>query len=286
MLRLFPLLGALLVLPALAAEPIDISTPGMVDWSGEETGQVYVAGDLTMTLTVTGDESERTATLTVEKPGVDPVEISGLGSGTGYGQVGVFPFDETAGLSVIFAVYAGGAHCCMQIVTATETEAGFVTGDVASVDGDAIYLEDLDGDGIYEMPVYDGRFLYAFDAYAFSLPPQQVFKSRDGVSYDASDDPRWQSLYEAQLTEMRPSCSGETWDLGVCGGLLGVAARLGTYDAELETVQAALEAGKRTSGWDEFIVCVDAECSATETVTDFVEAIDRSLRLWGYLEAR
>lgn len=286
MLRFLPLLAALLAMPTVAAEPVDLSEPGMAEWAGDEPEQVFVAGDLTMTLTVSGDDSERLATLKVERPGAEAVELSGLGSGTGYGQVGVFPFDESGGRSVIFAVYAGGAHCCMQIVTATEAAGGWVTDDVGSVDGDNVRLEDLDGDGIFEMPQFDGRFNYTFDAYAFSYPPQQVIKSKDGVSNDASADPKWRSFFETQLGEMRGDCSGETWNLGVCAGLLGVAARLGTYDEELALVTEAIAAGKQTSGWEDFNVCIDAACSATEDVKDFAVAIDRSLRAWGYLPAR
>jgi hypothetical protein len=286
MLRFLPLVVALLATPTLAAEPVDLSEPSMMEWAGDAAEQVFVAGDVTMTLTISGDEAERLATLKVEKPGTDAVELSGIGSSIGYGRVGVFPFDESGGRSVIFAVYSGGAHCCMQIVTATETADGWVTDAVGSVDGDSVWLEDLDGDGIFEMPLFDGRFAYTFDAYAFSYPPQQVIKSKDGVSYDASADPKWRSFFETQLGERRGDCSGETWNLGVCAGLLGVAARLGTYDEELALVAAALEAGKRTSGWDDFIVCIDIACSATEKVTDFDAAIDRSLRAWGYLPAR
>ena len=286
MLRFLPLVVALLAPPTLAAEPVDISEPGMAEWAGDEPEQVFVAGDVTMTLTISGDEAERLATLKVEKPGTDAVELSGLGSGVGFGRIGVFPFDESGGRSVIFAVYSGGPHCCMQIATATETDGGWVTDDVGSVDGDSVWLEDLDGDSIFELPLVDGRFAYAFDAYAFSYPPQQVLKSRNGVSYDASADPKWRSFFETQLDEMRGDCSGETWNLGVCAGLLGVAARLGTYDEELALVTEALAAGKRTSGWDDFIVCTDIACSATEKVADFREALDRSLRAWGYLPAR
>jgi hypothetical protein len=247
---------------------------------------VFVAGDITMTLSVTGDDSERIGTLKIEKPGAAPVELSGLGSGTGYGEVGVFPFDENGGRSVIFAVYAGGAHCCMQIVAATEQGDGWVTDDLGSVDGDAVTLEDLDGDGIFEMPQFDGRFNYTFDAYAFSYPPQQVLKSKGGESYDDSANSKWRSFYETQLNAMRGDCSGETWNLGVCAGLLGVAARLGTYDEELALVTAALAAGKRTSGWDTFTVCVNLECSATKDTADFAEAVELSLRAWGYLPVR
>lgn len=287
MLRLLvPLLGALFVMPALAADPIDISEPAMVEWSGDETGQVYVAGDLTMTLMVSGDESERVATLTVEKPGTQPAEVSGLGSGTGYGQVGVFPFDEAGGRTVLFAVYAGGAHCCMQIVSVTETADGLVTDEIGSVDGDSIGPQDIDGDGIFELPLFDGRFNYTFDAYAFSYPPTQIYKSKDGTSYDDSANPHWHDYYVMQVEERRGDCSGETWSLGVCAGLLGAAARIGTFEADLATIEAALAAGKEKSSWETFDICADAACSSRTTTPDFGVAVRALLTEWGYLPAR
>jgi len=286
MLRLLPLLVALMATPTLAAEPVDISEPAMIDWAGDVAEQVFVARDLTMTLTISGDDSERLATLRVEKPGAEAVEISGLGSGTGYGEVGVFPFDENGGRSVIFAVYAGGAHCCMQIVTATETAAGFVTGDVGSVDGDAVTLEDIDGDGIFELPLFDGRFNYTFDAYAFSYPPTEVYKAKDGVSYDDSANPLWHDYFATQVEERRGDCSGETWNLGVCAGLLGAAARIGTFEAELATVEAAIKEGKPTSRWDTFDICAAAACSRSTTTPDFGIAVRALLTEWGYLAAR
>lgn len=286
MLRLAALLAALIVTPALAAEPQELGgpNPSMAEWAGDAPEpQVFVSGDLTMTLTVTGEPSERVATLKVEKPGANAVEISGLGSGNGYGQVGVFPFDENGGRTVVFAVYAGGAHCCMQIVTATETPNGFVTDEVGSVDGDNVYLEDIDSDGIYELPLFDGRFNYTFDAYAYSYAPQQIYKSKDGMSYDASADPRFHDFYVAQVEERRGDCSGETFYSGVCAGLLGAAARIGTFEDELKTVSAAIEAGKVSSGWEDFDICSDAQCSSRTKTTDFVTAVRALLTEWDYL---
>ena len=178
---------ALVALPALAAE---LAPNEMLDWSGEDGAeQVFTAGDLTMTLKLSGDESEKTATLTVEKPGAAPVEVSGSGAGTGYGQVGVVDFDSNGQRSVLFAVYAGGAHCCMQTTAVTETAGGWVTAEVGAFDGDSVHPEDIDGDGTFEIASRDDRFNYAFDAYAFSYPPPAFLKSRDGEVYDASAEP-------------------------------------------------------------------------------------------------
>ena len=51
-------------------------------------------------------------------------------------------------------------------------------------------------------------------------------------------------------------------------------------------VTAALAAGKRSSGWDDFTVCEDVACSATKDTKDFGEAIELALRAWEYLPAR
>jgi hypothetical protein len=285
-MRLAVLLVALFAFPALAAEPVPLSENSMFEWSGNDGElQVFTSGDLTLTLTVTGDPSERLATLKVEK-GSETAEVSGLGSGGGFGVLGVFPFDENGMRTVIFATYAGGAHCCMQTEQVTETPNGFVTGHVITVDGDIIAPEDLDGDGVYELPTWDDRFGYAFDAYAYSFMPPRIMKSKDGVAYDASADPRYRSLFEESMERARENCSGDIWDLGSCAGLLGVAARLGTYEEELGPILAAIDAGRKTSGWDDFSFCIDETCDQRKTVTGFAEALDYALRQWGYLPPR
>jgi hypothetical protein len=283
MKSLIALLFALVALPAFATELVPNE---MLDWSGEEGNeQVFTAGDLTLTLKLSGDDAERTATLSIAKPGTDPVEVSGLGAGTGYGQVGVVNFDSNGKRSVLFAVYAGGAHCCMQTSAVTETDIGWLTGDVGDFDGDSVRPEDIDGDGTYEVSVRDDRFNYAFDAYAFSYAPPMILKSRDGMVYDASAEPQFRPVFDAMLDEAKANCSGETWELGSCAGVLGAAARLGTYAEEAAPIFAALAAGKRTSGWDEFSICADRACSATKTIADFPTAIETALRAWGYLPA-
>lgn len=285
MLRLATLLLALAASPVFAAEPVALPDKEMFDWSGPDAEtQVFTSGDFSLTLTMSGDDAEKLATLKVEKPGVAPVEISGLGSGGGFGQVGVFPFDDTGGQSVLLAVYAGGAHCCMQVVAATETDAGLVSQDIGSADGDAIAPVDIDGDGIFELPMPDGRFTYTFDAYAFSYPPTQIFKSAMGKIYEASALPQFRPLFAEELERARADCSGETWNLGACAGLLGMAARLGTFEAELATVQTALAAGKRTSGWDDFDICGNDDCTEKQSFADFGDAVTAALQAWGYLK--
>jgi hypothetical protein len=284
-MRLAVLLAALLAFPAFAAEPVPLPQNEMIDWSGEGgEAQVFTSDDLTLTLTITGDDAERIATL-VAANASDAREVTGISAGTGYGQLGVFPFDDNGLRSVIFGVYSGGAHCCTTFYALTEQAGDLVTGEIGTVDGDGS-IEDLDGDGVFEMPLWDSRFGYAFDAFAFAYPPHLIKKSRDGVPYDASADPRFKPYFASELEAARGSCGGETWDLGACAGLLGMAARLGTFETELATIQAALASGKKTSGWDEFEICLNDDCSEKYTSTDFGEAIAVALSAWGYLPPR
>src|SRR6185503_8078429 len=97
---------------------------------------------------------------------------------------------------------------------------------------------------------------------------------------------RFQPFFESEMEQARPQCSGDTWDLGACAGLLGMAARLGTFEDELPAIAAALAAGKKTSGWDEFEICTNEDCSEKHTSTNFSEAIRDALEQWGYLPAR
>jgi len=131
----------------------------------------------------------------------------------------------------------------------------------------------------------DDHFNYAFDAYALSYAPPVVLKSRDGKVYDASAEPQFAPVFAAMFADAKANCSAETYDLGVCAGMLAAAARLGTYAAEAGPVFDAIAAGNRTSGWDEFTICADADCSATKDIADFREAIETALRSWGYLPA-
>jgi hypothetical protein len=256
----------------------------LVDWSGEDgPRQAFSAGDITMTLSLAGDEAERTAILAVASPGKPAIEVTGVGAGTGYGQIGVAEIDMSGARSVLFAVYAGGAHCCMEITAITETPSGWVADAVGSLDGDNVRVEDLDGDGVYEIPLYDDRFNYAFDAFAFSFPPPLVMKVRDGRVYDASNDPAFAAYFEAALVDGKTRCSGDTYELAACAGVLAIAARLGSYEEEAPSILKAVAEGKTTSGWQEFEFCSNADCTATEKFASFAEAVGYALRTWGYL---
>jgi hypothetical protein len=276
------LLLALLAAPALSEE---LQPNEIIDWSGEEgLHQTFTAGDLELAIDIEGTDPDfdRPATLTVSVGRKAVGTATDLGAGTVFGRIGITTLDP-GGRSVLFAVYTGGAHCCMNVSAVTETPNGWVSTGITSVDGDLISVEDIDGDGSVELPVTDDRFNYSFDAFAFSLPPPRILKLRDGLSYDATGEPEFRPYLEAKAAEARALCSGDTYELGPCAGLLGIAAKLGTYKAESGPIFKAIEAGKTTSGWEDFEFCLNTECTETEKFDRFADAIDYALKTWGYL---
>lgn len=270
-----------LVLPAAAVE---LQPNTMLDWSGDDgDAQVFTAGDLTLTLRLTAGEGGPTGTLTVEKPGGAPIGVSGFGAGSGEGQVGIVDF-EAGSRSVVFAIHSGGESCCMQITALTETAGGWVTADVGAFDGHKVLPKDIDGDGTYELQQTDDRFEYLFNIPGLSLAPPMILKARDGVFRDASMEPAYRKSFEEMIAYAHTGCGIDgVYHLGVCGGMLGAAARTGTFDTEAAAVYAALATRKPTSGWREFSVCFDADCSESETYADFRQALEIALTAWGYL---
>jgi len=272
------LLAALLFVPPAMAEELTPQT--MLDWEGEATA--YSFGDWTVTVGASGPEDTRIATLRVERPGYEPLERQFESAGLGFGSLGVYPLEAGGEESLVFGAYSGGAHCCMQSITVTPVGGQFVVGDLGTYDGDGVPVDDLDGDGIFEVVLPDGRFFYTFDAYALSGAPSIIHRFKDGLPYDASREPQYTEYNENDLEQYLSGCPGEDgYYLGQCAAMLADAARLGKFDSYFAPVRAALQDGaKPASGWDDFQTCDADECK----FTDFTLAVMDALRRWGYLE--
>ncbi len=67
---------------------------------------------------------------------------------------------------------SGGAHCCTKSVLLTKDVSdkwNFV--DLGQYDGEGLYFEDPDKNGVANALHRDGRFLYQFSSYAESFAP-------------------------------------------------------------------------------------------------------------------
>jgi hypothetical protein len=276
------LMLALLATPAVA-QPLTLGT--IVDWSGGP--HTFTHGQMTLRVDVDGpNDGDRTGTLTVEQPGMEPATVAESTVGTGWGRIGVIPFDDAGTPSVIFGVFSGGAHCCTQLSAVTVVDGRFVVSGIASVDTDMIEPVDIDGDGTMELDLPDDRFNYEFDSFAGSIPPRLVYKAKDGEVYDASSEPRYAPLYEQQLAETHAMCSGdEEWFYSACAAMLASAIRLGRFDEYYAPMAEALRSGAaKGSGWDDFSVCPDEACAEHVTAKSFPEAVVLKLAEYGYMD--
>ncbi len=273
---------ALLVAAIMLASPAiaeEVAPQTLLDWAGDPVS--YTFDDWTVTTGATGPDDNRIATLKVERAGVPTLERSFDSSGYGFGALGFYPLTAGAEPSLVFAAYSGGAHCCMQAITVTPVAGQFVVGELGTYDGDSVPIEDIDGDGAFEVMIPDGRFFYTFDAYALSGAPSVIHRFRDGVPYDASGEPEFAALNTEDLQLYLDGCPGEDgYYLGQCAAMLAIAARLGQYETYFAPVAAALNSGTRpASGWDDFQICETDDCK----FTDFTLAVAEALRRWGYL---
>ncbi|MBN9059808.1 MAG: hypothetical protein J0H21_11570, partial [Rhizobiales bacterium] len=103
---------------------------------------------------------------------------------------------------VYFSSYTGGAHCCSEVVVATETDKGWVAVPVGAFDGDGDYLQDLNDDGEAEIVTVDNNFLYTFDCYACSAAPLVIKSVRDGKLVDITTEPRFAKAHRDWLRQL------------------------------------------------------------------------------------
>lgn len=143
---------------------------------------------------------------------------------------------------VLFDVYTGGAHCCMETAVLTEREGGkWSLVDLGTSDG-GIWLEDVDGNGTAEIMSQDDGFLYVFAPYSNSRRPLIIAEIRDGEIDDISADdsvlPRQRQALAGMEYEAS-KVSPELWhDNGFLAAWVATKALLG------EGAEALHEAGR------------------------------------------
>lgn len=131
---------------------------------------------------------------------------------------------------VYFSSYSGGAHCCSEVVVATETAEGWVAVPVGAFDGDGEYLQDLNDDGQAEIVTVDNDFLYAFDCYACSAAPLVIKTVRDGKLVDITTEPRFAQAHRNWLRQLEADSDPvERWKSpGFLAGWVAASIRAGS----------------------------------------------------------
>lgn len=172
-------------------------------------------------------EGERIATVTVSVGGVAKASLVGAAS-TQPAQLAFGPLSRGAMPSVMLTSWTGGAHCCTEIKVATPVGTNWKTVDLGDWDGDQIpFPKDISGDGIPDFVFVDNAFLYAFDCYACSYAPPQIFNIVAGRKTDVSQSAAFHRLFEKDFTRTRPKCLAH--DNAACAAFAADAARLGRF---------------------------------------------------------
>ena len=157
-------------------------------------------------------------------------------------EAGMAAFPSTAGLvemdpandtlEVFFETYTGGAHCCTELRVLSRSASGkWKTLDVGAFNGGGGLVDDLDGDGRYEIASADEAFLYAFGCYACSAAPLQVSSIQSGEVRDATFEPRFQEKHREYLAQLEEELDMSQAENGFLAGWLAQKAIVGEGEA-------------------------------------------------------
>lgn len=268
--------------PALAGD-----LPKVILDASAKKPQTYRVAGLTLTVRQVPGKEMRVAQLTVASPRAKPVTFvgsEGFDSAIANLLIGVLDTKNPVP-QVIMTTYSGGAHCCGRIQIAEKIKGVWKQIDMGLWDGDPMeqFPKDVDGDGIPDLVLADKAFLYAFDCYACSWPPLQIFNIRDGKAIDVTRAPRYAKLIAAEMGKVKAECAKHT--NGACAGYVADAAYLGRFD---EAWQFMLANYRKNADYDLPSRClgkmVDYACKDHEVKPrDYPESLRWFLEDHGYI---
>lgn len=141
-----------------------------VEWRGEEAG-----------------------TLTVQEGASSHVPATG-------GVVEMDPANDTP--EFVLISYTGGAHCCTEVSVLSKSLTGpWQSVPMGAFDGGPP-LQDIDGDGRFEIVAKDDPFSYAFGCYACSVAPLKILTVQGGSLRDSTFEPRYLPAHRAYLEKV------------------------------------------------------------------------------------
>lgn len=248
--------GFLIALTGLAlALPLHLSveaqSPGTEifitnDETGEVDGQVS-QGDLTAMITHRQENQDGyeswIPTLTVKLRDKTVAVVEGEEAMFPMALVQIAPMDEDNPYpAVLFATYTGGAHCCndVKVITSQGEGKDWQVLDFGFFNGGPHEATDLDGNGWYEYPEIDNRFLYRFSSYAGSAAPAQILALQNNQVVDVSFEPRFQSIHRENAQSMEkelPELMGQDWEKnGFLAAYVANKALIGELDEGWQTM--------------------------------------------------
>jgi hypothetical protein len=225
------------------ATPITIDENSMVEWSFQGGATLYQYGDFSFSA---ARVAENAIELRVLKDGL-PFSHGMFETTYGAGGIGIYAM--ALGLPVlVIATYSGGAHCCTDF-NLLPLASSPVWMNAGGFEGDVFELDDVDGDGVFEIARPDPRFGQAEGAMAEMWTPPLILDMRDGRLSDVTPDPRYRNhLLEAAIS-MADDCGGDGgWHRQACVAWGAIAYRLGTLDEVLAQISARMEAAPADTG--------------------------------------
>lgn len=270
--------------PAATSTDLWVGKNSVQSWSPADIGKVFNLGDRKVQLSKRNRPDGTEAYIVdVTDPQNRNTSFEIDGGDNVAGNMSLVDF-EWGGESVVFTNFTGGTHCCTEVRAVNypnQFEAKLV--EIGRFDAGEIKPEDIDGDGLYEIPVPDERFR-RLTAYALSNPPIQILKIREGKVIDASTEPAYAQLHERHFKSQSEQCEVSIKENpGACAGMLGTAAILGDFEAAafyLEMDDKPDETAFSTK------VCIDENCKVTKQYSGFKEVIVESFKAWGYLSEK
>jgi serine protease Do len=206
----------------------------------------------------------------------------------GEAMFGLYRVDKTTALpQVVITAYSGGAHCCTQtwVLSKPDKAADWGLVDLGARDGDGFALEDVDGDGVWEMIASDDAFLYSFDSYANSYAPVVYWQMSGDRLVDISTTLPVRSELERDLAyiEFDAKTDPERWKSnGFLAAWVASKIRLGQGEDAWTVMLENFSHDARGSVLDCDPDLADCETTQSSAKVSFPKALARFLQETGY----
>lgn len=261
-----------------------IPTNSMLEWGEGDLSSAFSGAGFSVQI-VKALTDDATLRFIISKEGSAPITIDSESAATPSGAMGLYPIgDETPKL--LITNYTGGAHCCTLVRIVDLSKPRPTVLNVGGLDGDSYSPDDIDGDGVFELPIPDDRFLYTFGGYADSSPPTTVLTILDGALNDVTRDLRYTRLHEKNFSQQSEACGYEGERRPpACAGLAATASILGILPETLANIEISEIDSPGETSKKEYNICDDNECRRSEKFVSFEAALIHALKRWGYTTA-
>ena len=176
--------------------------------------------------------------------GVKAVEIDGEAAGDLVStHARILRLDDTPLPQVLFSWFTGGAHCCAATRIATQIDGVWKIVETGDRDGDEAFTPIKDG-ARYALAAIDNSFLYAFDSYAASFAPDQLYELRGDKLVDVTRESRFAPVLRSTLKKQESAANKDKSIWRTNGFLAGWVA------------QKAL-LGEQADAWKRMLVLFD-----------------------------